>query len=223
MSADSLRQQLQSEDLGERLRAVNHVRNLEPKEAVELLLLAAQDSSARVRYAALSQLGTHPIANPDHVLPTLRQALVADPEVDVRAAAAACLGDLKAVVALPDLLAAYDRETEWLLQFSVIAALGELGDRGAFETIVTALAHENDLVRTAAAAALGDLADPRAVPHLASLAVDPDWQIRFRACLALGQIKDAATQPLLAQLTQDEHEQVAQAAQRALGEASEIV
>lgn len=223
MSADSLRQQLQSEDLGERLRAVNHVRELPATEAVELLLFAAQDGSARVRYAALSQLGTHPIANPDQVLPTLRQALLSDPEVDVRAAAAACLGDLKATAALTDLLAAYDRETEWLLQFSVIAALGELGDRGAFETVVAALAHANDLVRTAAAAALGDLADPRAVPYLAPLAADSDWQMRFRVCLALGQIKDATTQPLLVQLAQDEHEQVAQAARRALGEASEIV
>lgn len=219
MDSESLRQQLQSSDVGDRLRAINLIRNLPSHDAVMLLLHAAQDSSARVRYAALSQLGGHPIPDATQVLPTLRQALLSDPEVDVRAAAAACLGDLKDPTVLPDLLAAFERETEWLLQFSVIAALGELGDVGAFDALVSALSHENDLIRTAAAAALGDLGDPRAIPYLEPLINDPDWQLRFRVCLSLGHIDDAATQPLLAQMAQDPNEHVAQEAQRALSAA----
>lgn len=119
---------LNSQDLGNRLRAVNKARELSGPEALTLLQRAIHDENARVRYAAISQMGTLSGVDPNLLLPILQRSLREDPEFDVRAAAAAALGDLKQPQALADLLEAYRRETEWLVRFSIIAALGELGN-----------------------------------------------------------------------------------------------
>ncbi|MEN9239568.1 MAG: HEAT repeat domain-containing protein [Thermostichales cyanobacterium SZTDM-1c_bins_54] len=203
---------LASEDLGDNLRAVNQARYLQPEACWQVLSQAAQHPNARVRYAAISQMGSLKLADPAPIAACLRQALQSDPEFDVRAAAAASLGDLKYPNTLPDLMAAYAREQEWLVQFSIMAALGELRDPGAFDLIASTLESGNELVRTAAIAALGDLGDERAIPKLAPWIRDPDWQLRYRLAIALGQIGTAAAQELLQQLSQDPDPRVAQQA-----------
>ncbi|MEN9204108.1 MAG: HEAT repeat domain-containing protein [Thermostichus sp. DG_1_6_bins_120] len=208
---------LNSQDLGDRLRAVNLARHLPGAETLVLLQQAVKDESPRVRYAAISQMGTVSGVDPDRVLPILRQALEQDPEFDVRAAAAAALGDLKQPQALTDLLAAYQRETEWLVQFSIVAALGELGNPDAFDTLVQALQGSSELISTAAAAALGDLGDPRAIPFLEPLIDSGDWQLRYRVCIALAKLGTEAARPGLMRLAQDPQEQVAVHARNALG------
>ncbi|GAB4211188.1 MAG: HEAT repeat domain-containing protein [Synechococcales cyanobacterium] len=211
-----LRVLLTSDDLGDNLRAVNQARYLEPGDCWQILSEAATHENARVRYAAISQMGGLKLDDATPIATCLRQALQYDPEFDVRAAAAASLGDLKYPETLPDLIAAFAREREWLVQFSVIAALGELRDPGAFDTVASTLQSGNELVRTAAVAALGDLGDERAVPLLADWIRDPDWQLRFRIAIALGQIGTVSAQTLLQQLTQDEDERVANQATTAL-------
>ncbi len=213
---EQLLAQLQAQDLGERLRAINQARPLPPEQALEVLWRGCEDANARVRYAAVSQLGTLTLPDPGLPLPLLLRLLKQDPEFDVRAAAAAALGDLKQAQVLPDLLEAYQAEPEWLAQFSIIAALGELGNLDAFEILAQALRGGNELIRTAAAAALGDLADPRAIPVLESRLTDPDWQLRYRITLALARIGGEATRPGLTQLASDPVEQVATQAQQAL-------
>jgi len=49
---------LSSENLGDRLRAVNQIRELEPAIAFELVQTAINDRNARVRYSAVSQMDT---------------------------------------------------------------------------------------------------------------------------------------------------------------------
>lgn len=213
---ESLLAQLGSPDLGERLRAVNEARPLDPEDCFEVLSVGAQDPNARVRYAAVSQMGTLSLPDPGVALPLLLDLLKRDPEFDVRSAAAAALGDLKQPQVLEDLLTAYRQENEWLAQFSIIAALGELGNRGAYETLVEALLQGNELIRTAAAGALGDLADPRAVPVLETQLDSEDWQMRYRVTLALARIGGEITRPGLTKLAQDPVEQVATQAQHAL-------
>ncbi len=217
-SLATLLELLGSQDLGERLRAVNKARELSPPESLTLLQQAVADENARVRYAAISQLGTLAAKgiDPATLLPILQQSLREDPEFDVRAAAAAALGDLKQPQALTDLLEAYQRETEWLVRFSIVAALGELGNPAAFDTLVQVLQEGNELLTTAAAAALGDLGDPRAIPYLEPLIASDDWQLRYRVCIALSQLGTEAAHPGLARLAQDSQEQVAACARAAL-------
>ncbi len=211
-----LKSWLQSDDLGDRLRAINQARPLPTGDLYELLCMGAQDPSPRVRYAALSQVGSLSLSTPTDAAPMLRQALKADPEPDVRAAAAAALGSLHITDAYEDLVAAYENETEWLVQFSVIAAVGELGNTDAFDLLVTALSEGSDLIRTAAAGALGDLGDPRAIPVLETYITAEDWQLRHRVGIALSQIGGEAVRPGLIRLSQDEVDHVATHAADAL-------
>jgi hypothetical protein len=125
VSADSIKELLSSENLGDRLRAVNQIRELEPQIGLELVQIAIGDSSARVRYSAVSQMDTLGTQDLPLSLKILR-GLLNDPEADVQAAAADCLGALKLHDAFEDLQKLYQETPEWLVKFSIIATLGEL-------------------------------------------------------------------------------------------------
>lgn len=212
ITPESVQALLESEDFGDRLRAVNQLRQLDPAIAFELIQSVTVDRNVRVRYAAVSQLGTLGKQNPSLSLDILRRCLVEDPEPDVQAAAADSLSALKLTDAYEDLQALYERSPDWLVKFSIVAALGELGDSRAFELLESALQSDNELVKTAAIGALGELADERAVPLLLPYASDPDWQVRHRVVQALSHFHGSEIQAALQQLSQDEFEPVAQEA-----------
>ena len=131
ISPEQIKQQLASEDLGQRLRAVNLLREIDPAVAFELIQTVISDSSARVRYAAISQFSTLGTQDKETALTLLRGALYHDPEADVQAAAADSIGALRLVEAYDDLATAYQNTSEWIVQMSIVACLGELGvDRG---------------------------------------------------------------------------------------------
>lgn len=216
ITPESVRQLLSSEDLGERLRAVNQIRELEPTIAFELIQIAIGDSNSRVRYSAVSQLDTLGTQNLDLSLEILRDRLLNDPEADVQAAAADCLGALKLHTAFEDLERLYQTTNEWLVQFSIIATLGEFGDPRAFELLKQALSSENELVQTAAISSLGELGNIEAIPLLTPYATNPDWQIRYRIVQALTRLGGAEAKSVLETLTNDEVEPVATEAQKSL-------
>jgi HEAT repeat protein len=208
---EAVQELLDSEDFGKRLSGVNQLRLLEPPQAFEMIQGAIADKNTRVRYAAVSQLSSLGQQDPTAALEILRRCLL-DPEPDVQAAAADALGALKLTSAFDDLQQLYHRSPEWLVQFSIIAALGELGDTRAFELLETALGSEIELVKTAAIGSLGELGDRRAIPLLLPLITDTDWQVRHRVAQALGHFKSPEVQPALEQLAQDDVEAVAQQA-----------
>jgi HEAT repeat protein len=211
----SVRQLLSSEDLGDRLRAVNQARELEPANAFELIQIAIGDSNSRVRYSAVSQMDT--LGNQDLQLSLdVLLALLNDPEPDVQAAAADCLGALKLRDAFDDLEQLYHSTPEWLVQFSIIATLGELGDPRAVELLKQALASDNELVQTAAISSFGELGDIQAVPLLAPFASNSDWQIRYRVVQALARLGGAEAKSVLETLVNDEVEAVANEAKTSL-------
>jgi HEAT repeat protein len=217
VTPDSVKELLQSEDFGQRLSAVNQIRQLEDSAAAfELVQTAIADRSARVRYAAVSQMASLGRQDLDTAPVTLRRCLLEDPEADVQAAAADSIGALKLTAAYEDLQHLYESTSEWLVQFSIIAALGELGDPRGFDLLEAALNSEIELVRTAAIGSLGELGDTRAIPLLAPFATNPDWQLRYRVVQALSHIKDPQAHELLQTLAQDEVASVAQEAKQAL-------
>ena len=216
ITPQSVQELLNSEDLGERLRAVNQIRQLEPKVGFELIQTAINDSNSRVRYAAISQLDTLGGQDLELSLDILRDCLLNDPEPDVQAAAADSLGALKLSTAFADLCHVYETTTEWIVQFSIIAALGELGDDCAFELLQKALKSDNELIKTAAISSLGDLGNMQAIPLLIDYANDPDWQLRFRLVQALNRLGGTQAKSILENLAQDEVEAVSGEAQRSL-------
>ena len=216
ITPESVKELLSSEDLGDRLRAVNQVRELEPKIAFELALAAIKDGNARVRYSAVSQMDTLGGQDLATALDVLRDCLLNDPEADVQAAAADCLGALKLTEAFEDLLQVYHSTPEWLVQFSIIATLGELGDPRSFELLQEALADGNDLIKTAAISSLGELGDMRAISLLVPYSTNPDWQIRYRLVQALNRLGGPEAHSALETLAKDEVEAVAQEARDCL-------
>ena len=216
ISPEQIKQQLASEDLGQRLRAVNLLREIDPAVAFELIQTVISDSSARVRYAAISQFSTLGTQDKETALTLLRGALYHDPEADVQAAAADSIGALRLVEAYDDLATAYQNTSEWIVQMSIVACLGELGvDRG-FDLLQQALQSENNLVALTAIGAMGELKDPRGIPLLLAFEKNDDWQVRHRLAQALSNYlltpQADAVLPTLTALTQDDSEIVADAA-----------
>lgn len=212
ITPESVRNLLQSEDYGDRLRAVNQIRELDPAIALELIQQAAADSNARVRYAAVSQLATLGQQNPDQVASLLRTILKTDSDPDVQAAAADSIGALHIVAAYEELETLYNRTTEWLVKFSIVASLGELGDPRAFDLLQAALEEGNELISTAAIGALGELQDDRALPLLLKYTNSPDWQVRHRLVHALSHFSQPEARSALQGLTQDTSAIVAETA-----------
>jgi HEAT repeat protein len=215
ITPESVKQLLSSEDLGDRLRAVNQMRQLEPKIGFELIQTAMGDRNSRVRYSAVSQMDTLGGQDLQLSLSLLRQMLT-DPEADVQAAAADCLGALKLHAAFEDLQQLYQTTGEWIVQVSIIAALGEFGDPRGIELLKMALASENELVQTSAIGALGELGDMEAVSMLAPYVSNSDWQLRYRLVHALTRLGGADAKSILETLANDQVEAVASEAKKSL-------
>ncbi len=216
ITPESIKDLLNSEDFGERIRGLNQLRQIEPETAFAMVRPMITDKNTRVRYAAVSQLDTLGQTDLTISLEILRDRLFNDPEPDVQAAAADAIGGLKLTEAFEDLETLYHQTNEWLIQFSIIAALGELGDTRGFDLLEIALKSDNNLLQTAAIGSLGELGDTRAVPLLIPFANNEDWQIRYRLVQALGRLGGEEAKTTIQRLTEDSVEQVAQEAKNNL-------
>ncbi|MGV0023464.1 phycobilisome degradation protein NblB [Phormidesmis priestleyi] len=211
ITSESVKELLDSTDFGDRMRGVNQLRQLDPAIAFQMIQQSVVDSNVRVRYAAVSQLSSLGTQDREQALKLLKAGLF-DPEPDVQAAAADSIAALKLTEAYDDLQQLYHRTEEWLVSFSIVAALGELGDVRAFDLLQEALKSDNDLMKTAAIGSLGELGDLRAVEILIPYVSNPDWQIRYRVVQALSAFDSSEARSALDTLANDEVEQVAQQA-----------
>lgn len=208
ISVESVKALLNSSDYGDRLRAVNQIRELEPKAAWELIQIAIGDSNSRVRYSAASQIDRLGKQDLDLALQLLL-GLLKDPEIDVQAAAADCLGALKLHAAFADLQELYQTTPEWLVKLSIVAALGEFGDPRAFELLKQALTEDNELIQAAAIGSLGELKNPDTIELLKPFVSNQDWQVRFRVARALVNLGGEEAKSILTTLVNDEVEAIA--------------
>ena len=216
VTRESVQELLSSEDFGKRLSGITQLRQLEPAVAFELVQPFVTDRNTRVRYAAVSQLDTLGSQDIQATLTMLRDRLLNDSEPDVQAAAADALGALKLTEAFEEMQQLYHGTSEWIVQFSIIAALGELGDPRSFDLLEEALNSGTSLVQTAAISSLGELGEARAVPLLIPFATNPDWQIRYRLVQALSKLGGTEVRSTLEALANDEQAEVAKEAQGAL-------
>jgi HEAT repeat protein len=215
ITPDSVKALLDSADFGDRLRGVNQLRQLDSAIAFELIQPAVVDGNVRVRYAAMSQLATLGHQDLEQSRRLLRAGLF-DSEVDVQSAAADAIGALKLTDAFEDLEKLYRRTPEWIVQFSILAALGEMGDARGFDLLVEALNSDNELMQIAAIGSLGELGDVRAVNLLVPHASNADWQVRHRVVQALSYYPVPEARAALETLAHDPTLQVAEQAQNAL-------
>jgi len=184
ITKESVQTLLSSTDFGDRLRGVNQLRELDRSVSFQMIQPIVQDSNVRVRYAAMSQLSTLGHENPTRTLEMLRVG-IRDPEADVQAAAADGIGALHLVEAYPELRQLYISTSDWIVQMSIVATLGELGEPLAIELLESAINSGTELLIVSAIGALGELKDERAIVILEPFAQNPDSQIRYRVAQAL--------------------------------------
>ncbi len=213
ITPESVQPLLNSDDYGDRLVGVNQLRQLNPAVAFDLIQPLLTDKNARVRYAAVSQLDTLGKQDLEKTLELLLNCIATDSEQDVKAAAADVIGALKLTQAYETIESLYYQTSDWIIQVSIVAALGEMGDPRGFNLLNDALKSENSLVRTSAINALGELGNPEAIPLLIPFAKDEDWQIRLRVAQALGNLDGEEAKAVLNELSSDSMELVAQQAQ----------
>jgi HEAT repeat protein len=198
-TVESVKALLSSPDFGERLRGINQLRELDRATAFELIQPMVQDANVRVRYAATCQVSTLGAENPTRALEMLRVGM-RDSE------------------AFPDLRQLYISTPDWIVQMSIVATLGELGDPRAVELLESALNSGTELLVVSAIGALGELKDDRAIPLLTPFAQDPDSQVRYRVAQAMSHFGDHAdAQAVLKWLASDADSQVADYAKLLLG------
>jgi HEAT repeat protein len=212
VTPESVRILLSSANLGDRLRGVNQLRELDKSLAFELVITPIKDSNTRVRYAAVSLLDTIGDVDLDKSLEILRNCLQ-DAEYDVKAAAADALGALKLTAALPEIIDLYHQTEEWLLKLSIVAALGEMQDQRALPLLAEALESEVELIRMTTVQTIGELGNLAGVDLLTKIIEDPDTQIRFRVAEALGRIGGEPATAILKKMANDPDSKVAEQAQ----------
>jgi HEAT repeat protein len=216
VTPDSVQSLLASADHGDRFRGINQLRLLDPAIAFELLQTVVADKNPRVRYAALSQMGTLGTQDRQKAATILRDFLLNDDDTDVKSAAADALGALQIKEAFADLKQVYEGTNEWLIQLSIVSVLGSLGEPEAFPLLAAALNSETELVQTMAISALGELGDRRAIELLIPLADHYDWQMRHRVAQSLAQLGGEEVKSTLNRLAQDSVEVVANVAKEGL-------
>jgi HEAT repeat protein len=122
MDFDALREAIASDNPGRARPALASLVNATPEQAEPLLLLGLQQNDMLLRQLSCSGLGHKP--TPAGWQP-LVDTLQGDPEVAVRAEAANALVSHGLERAWPLLLAAFQRDAEWLLRCSVLSAVAE--------------------------------------------------------------------------------------------------
>ena len=122
MDFDALREAIASDNPGRARPALASLVDATPEQAEPLLLLGLQQSDMLLRQLSCSGLGHKPTpAGWEPLVHTLQH----DPEVAVRAEAANALVSHGFERAWPLVLAAFEREQEWLLRCSVLSAVAE--------------------------------------------------------------------------------------------------
>lgn len=189
--AGSVTKQIESEDFLERIRAVNRMDELGVSERVAALVrMATADKNQQVRYAALGRLagmlpGDVSVEDKQVVLDAARLVLLNDKEVSCQAVAADVIAGMKLTEGFEDLVAAFERSSDWMLRLSIAAGMGEMGDERAFEFLKGVLEGEGDpLLMAAALGAVGELGDERGVAVVERFLESEDVSIRERAAMA---------------------------------------
>ncbi len=131
----------------------------------------------------------------------LGEALLKDPEVNVRYQAAVSLGNLAFPESVGSLCRAMQDE-EWV-QFAVVEALAKINDPAAISALVKLLPLSSPLVSAAIIDALGELGDIKTIPMLFNSLENVNVVLRHKIVKAIVQILSGRSLSLLAPKSQE--------------------
>ncbi len=156
------------------------------------------DTDPDVRIFAADILGT---SKAHSAMTLLAEALLSDPEVNVRYQAAVSLGELGNPAAAQALSNAMQDE-EWV-QFAVVEALSKIRAESCLDILVKALPASSGLVASTIIDALGEMNNLKAVPLLLQQLDNASGPLRNKAVKAIVQILGARSLGLLAPKEQE--------------------
>ena len=118
-------------------------------------------------------------------------AMLEDPDVHVRAAAAEALGKIGVQDAVEPLIEVMeDRGEEWSVRARTARSLGKLGDPQSIDALIASLNDMTVPVREMSVIALGEIGDPSARAALENVArLDSDLETRYAAEDALKKLE----------------------------------
>ncbi|BDQ35940.1 hypothetical protein SYK_03000 [Pseudodesulfovibrio nedwellii] len=192
---------LRSDDAPVRNLAMDILREVGNQDISSLIALVLdEDADIRIFVSDIlgstkSLLAVDPLCN----------ALLKDPEVNVRYQAAVSLGELGMTEAIPSLNQAIGDE-EWV-QYSVIEALTKIGHASSVDALVKALDSASDLVASMIIDALGELGNVKAVTMLLKRMNDSPTALRNKIVKAVVKILGGKSLTLL---SDDERERFRQ-------------
>lgn len=187
---------LRAEDAQVRNLAMDILREIGSQD-IDSILALLSDADVDIRIFASDILGkTKSIL----AVPRLCQALLHDPEVNVRYQSAVSLGALGYAEAVQCLNQALNDE-EWV-QFSVIEALLKIRDESSFDALIRVMPQSSDLVASMIVDALGELGNLKSVPLLLKRLGESPRALRNKIVKAVVQIMGGKTLTLLPALEQ---------------------
>lgn len=130
----------------------------------------------------------------------LGEALLKDPEVNVRQQAAVSLGNLAYPESVGDLVKAMQDE-EWV-QFSAVEALAKIKDQTAVAAMVDLLPKSDMLISSAIIDALGNMGDVKTIPLLFRTLENVNNALRHKIVKAIVQILSGTSLSLLSEKAQ---------------------
>ncbi len=182
---------LRSDEAPVRNGAMDILRALGGQELSSIIPLL-KDEDVDIRIFATDILGS---SQNNMALSPLCDALLKDPEVNVRYQAAVSLGDLGLSEAAKCLNQAM-RDEEWV-QYSVIEALAKIRHASSVDAMVKAMSHSSELVVSMIIDALGDMGNVKAVSLLLSRMESSPTALRNKIVKAIVKILGAKLVNLL--------------------------
>lgn len=182
----SVGEALQSEDPKVRLKAVESLRKIGGKEAVEVLIAALSDIDPVVRRhvtAAFLEVGDKQAIEP------LSSVLLTDEDQQVRRRAVEALLEIADERAIEPLAAALEQDDP-AFRAEIVDSLGEAGSEKALELVAFALTDTDQGVRMNAVDALGAIGGKKAIELLLRAKKDGDGVVRNRAAAALSDLQE---------------------------------
>ena len=152
-----LRAAIVSGDPARAMPALANLREVPAEQAIPLLLLGLEQDTFMIRSLSCAGLG---VKQSEAGWLALLDALEHDDDANVRAEAANALASYSLERAWPELLAAFRRDTQWLLRCSVLSALAEqpeIPPAWLLELASLAIGDDDGTVRVGGAEILGRL------------------------------------------------------------------
>jgi len=217
MDIDLVKTYLQDSDPQKRMKAVLELRSFDTEVAVPLLIAQMKDSEFLVRSFVAMGLGKKQNAES---FSRLLEMMKFDRDPNVRAESANSLS-LYGEVSASHLLLMFEKDDNWLVRRSILAALAEMNcPLELFESALMGLEGDDQSVMESSIDCLsilsGSSKQSAALAKLLSLVEHESWRVRLRVAKALGKFADENAKEALKKLKLDADHRVVGAALESL-------